>query len=50
MDIVDCIIRFESGEMDECEVVKFFEKLVESGHIWHLQGQYQRTAHALGLI
>ena len=35
---------YESGEMDEEEVLDFFQKLVDTGLVWELQGSYQRTA------
>ncbi len=50
MDMVGKIMAYESGEMTMEEVEEFFAELVSSGTIWHLQGHYQRTAMALGLI
>ena len=41
------VIRYESGEMDDDEVVEFFQGLVDSGLAWQLQGSYGRTARAL---
>tara|TARA_Y100000034_G_scaffold132858_1_gene196865 strand:+ start:1200 stop:1394 length:195 start_codon:yes stop_codon:yes gene_type:complete len=38
------IMDYESGEMDEEEVLDFFQKLVDTGLVWELQGSYQRTA------
>ena len=52
-DLVDKIIAFESGEMDDDEVIEFFQELVDSGTVWSLQGSYQRAARRLieaGLI
>lgn len=46
-DLVDDIVRYESGEMPETEAVAFFGRLVETGTIMHLQGSYQRGALAL---
>jgi hypothetical protein len=45
--LVDDIIRYESGEMDETEAIAFFGRLVSSGTIMVLQGSYQRGALAL---
>lgn len=45
--MVDKIIAFENGDMDEDEVVEFFQELVDSGLAWQLQGSYGRTAAAL---
>jgi hypothetical protein len=52
-DIVDKVIAYESDEMDEDEMIEFFQELVDSGAAWTLQGHYGRTAMALierGLI
>ena len=46
IDVSD-IIRYESGEMDEKEVIEFFQELVNTGMAWKLQGHYGRTAKAL---
>lgn len=47
IDLVDKIMAYETGEMTEDELVKFFGELVESGHAWTLQGAYGRQATAL---
>lgn len=47
MDIVDFIIAFESGELDQQEVVEGFQQLIDSGHVWRLQGSYGRMAQNL---
>lgn len=52
-DLVDKIIAFENGDMDDEEVIDFFQELVDSGTVWSLQGSYQRAARRLieaGLI
>jgi hypothetical protein len=41
------IIAFEMGELDFAETVTLFSRLVSTGEVWHLQGFYGRTAHAL---
>lgn len=46
-DLVDKIIVYEQGEMDEIEMVEFFQELIDSGKCWTLQGHYGRTAMAL---
>ena len=51
--LIDAMMRFESGEMSNEQAVHFFQSLVDSGMINHLQGVYGRTAQALldrGLI
>lgn len=47
MDLVDKIISYESGEMDEEDTIDFFQELINSGQCWTLQGHYGRTAQAL---
>lgn len=42
--IVGKIISYESGELDDKEIVEFFQELVDTGFILSLQGHYQRTA------
>jgi hypothetical protein len=47
-NLIDGIIRFESGEMDSIEdVVELFTVLKEKGILSQLQGFYQRTYYAL---
>jgi len=53
MDTVDKIMAYESGEMNETEIISFFQELLDSGLCWKLQGHYGRTAKNLldnGLI
>ena len=40
-------IAYENGDMDEYEVIDFFQRLVDTGMINHLQGHYGRTAQSL---
>jgi hypothetical protein len=47
-DLVDRIIRYESEEIDQEEMVELFQDLIDSGMAWTLQGHYGRTA--MGLI
>ena len=47
------ISRYESGELDEDEIITLFQHLINTGIAWHLQGSYGRKAHELiraGLI
>lgn len=44
MPSVDDIMRYEQGEMDEAETIKFFQGLIDSGMAWKLQGSYGRAA------
>jgi polyhydroxyalkanoate synthesis regulator phasin len=43
-DMVDKIIKYESGNMTNEETIKFFQELIDSGMAWKLQGHYGRTA------
>jgi len=45
--IINDIIAYEQGELNEEEVVALFQSLVDSGLAWTLQGHYGRTAQAL---
>ena len=45
--LLDQIMDYEAGEMDEIETVIFFQDLIDTGRAWELQGSYGRTAHAL---
>ncbi len=46
-NLVDDIIAYESGEMEEDEMIALFQRLVDDGTAWTLQGHYGRTAAAL---
>ena len=45
--LLDQIMDYEAGEMDETEMVIFFQDLIDTGMAWELQGSYGRTARAL---
>ena len=47
MDQVDKIIAFESGELDEEDILELFQELIDSGLAWQLQGSYGRIAQNL---
>jgi hypothetical protein len=42
MNMIDEIVRYESGEMDEEQEIEFFQALLDTGTIFSLQGHYQR--------
>jgi len=46
-NIVSMIMAYENGEMDEGEVIDFFQELLDRNLLNHLQGSYQRHAAAL---
>ena len=45
--IVDKIMAYEEGQLDEGEVVDFFQELVDLNILNSLQGSYQRHAEIL---
>lgn len=52
-DLVGKLMDFEAGNMSQPEVIALFQRLVNDGTVWHLQGQYGRLASVLienGLI
>jgi hypothetical protein len=42
--LVDKIVKWEAGQMNTKQEVKFFSELVKSGMAWSLQGMYGRRA------
>ena len=46
-DITASIMAYEEGRLDQAGVVRLFQKLVDSGLAWQLQGSYGRMAAAL---
>lgn len=45
--MLDQILAYEQGEMDESEFIIFFQDLIDTGFAWQLQGSYGRTARSL---
>ena len=47
IDLTSSIIAYESGELSEDEAIALFQKLVDTGLAWQLQGSYGRFARDL---
>jgi hypothetical protein len=47
MTMIDRIIAFETGEIDDTEFLNLFSELIRTGLAWSLQGFYGRTAQQL---
>lgn len=45
--LVDDIIAYECGDLGEEETIQLFQKLIDTGLAWSLQGSYGRMAKAL---
>ena len=43
-DTVDFIIRYEGGEVTDDEVIENFQRMIDDGSVWGLQGSYGRFA------
>ena len=45
--MVEKIMKFENGEMNQEETIDFFQEIINSGLVWELQGFYGRQAMEL---
>jgi hypothetical protein len=43
-DLLDTMIEWEEGQLTDQETIDLFQKLVDSGVAWELQGAYGRMA------
>ena len=44
---VSWIMAYEAGELESDEIVAGFQKLIDDGSVWQLQGSYGRMAVTL---
>jgi len=44
MSDIDQIIAYENGDLSEDDTICLFQRLVDTGLAWELQGHYGRTA------
>lgn len=44
MPDISKIVAYESGTMNDDEMIEFFQGMINSGVVWQLQGSYGRTA------
>jgi hypothetical protein len=46
-DFLDQIMEYESGELNDKEIIEMFSNMVKTGNVWSLQGHYGRFASSL---
>ena len=45
--LIDDIVDYENGDMTEERIINLFQKLINTGQAWTLQGHYGRMARGL---
>ena len=46
-DVMKEIRKYDQGELDEAQVIKLFQNLIDSEIVWSLQENYRRLAKSL---
>lgn len=41
---VDTLVAYEQGELDDEQIIEFFQQGIDAGWVWQFQGHYGRTA------
>jgi hypothetical protein len=47
MDLTTMIVKYEEDELNGLEIIELFQKLIDNGMAWKLQGHYGRMARDL---
>ena len=47
LDLTGDILAYETGQLDDEEIIELFQNLINNGLAWQLQGSYGRTAVSL---
>lgn len=47
LTVVDMVMAYEDGSLGRDETVALFQKLIDDGSVWSMQGHYGRMAQAL---
>ena len=45
--ILDEMLKYEQGDLQPDETIELFQRLIDTGMAWRLQGSYGRAAQAM---
>jgi hypothetical protein len=45
-DFIDQMMEFESGMLNDTEIIELFSDMIKADAVWSLQGHYGRAANA----